>query len=288
MTKTEQTFRFGDFRLAVRGALPPRTEESYLWRFASEETQAQAVCEIELRREVPEPKGETLFSAPGRALFQTERGREIAFFATATNEKCYAVLTLASDASLRLTFASRCAETLEHDMLSCIAMEHLLLRHGHATFHAAWFERAGEAVMFTGDSGVGKSTHTNIWARERDVRVVNGDKALLLRRGDRFYAAGIPYAGSSGICRNRTLPIGRIVFLSHGKQNVLRRMPPREAVRALVSQMPVQKWCAEDISAAALTALELAQRVPIYAYACLPDASAVDYLENALFLREER
>lgn len=284
MRQNDQTFRFGDLRLRLTGELPPHETDSYLWRFAVSGTEADVRCDLVQCDEIRPPEGEILLSKLTRRVTETAAAYSIAYFSDSKGERCHALLTLPKAAGhpLRLEFLNN----TEGNFLSCIAMEHLNLCHGQAVFHSAWFERAGEAVMFTGNSGVGKSTHTNLWARERGVRVVNGDRALLLRRDETIFAAGLPYAGSSGICENRTLPVQMIVFLSHGMENQLRRLPAREAVSALVSQMPVQKWCADDLSAAVQMALALAERVPVYAYACVPNASAVDFLEQALFSKE--
>lgn len=285
MRTSDQTFRFGDLRLRLTGDLPPHETDSYLWRFAVSGTEADVRCDLVQLDEITPPQGEILLSKLTRRVTETATAYTIAYFSDSNGEWCHALLTLpkAADLPLRLQFTSNS----EGNLLSCIAMEHLLLRHGHAIFHSAWFERQGSAVLFSGASGVGKSTHTNLWAKERGVRVVNGDRALLLRRDETIFAAGLPYAGSSGFCENRTLPVKMIVFLSHGKENQLRRLSPGEAVRALVSQMPVQKWCADDLSAAMQMAVAVAERLPIYAYACLPDASAVDFLEQALFSKED-
>lgn len=281
------TLRLGDVFLRLTGAVPKIPEDSYFARFRTEETKADVLCRIERRAELKQPEGKPVFNGPMRQVFRTEDGFLVTHFLISPQNPS-AILTISDSEPnhLKLTLPEGENDSLHYRILSSVAMEHLLLRHGHAIFHSAWFERQESAVLFSGDSGAGKSTHTNLWVRERGVRVVNGDKALLLRRNETIFAAGLPYAGSSGICENRTLPVRMIVFLSHGRENQLRRLPPREAVRALISQMPVQKWCADDLSAAMQMALTVAKRVPVYAYACLPDASAVDFLEKALFPKE--
>lgn len=289
MTCPDVTIRLGDVFLRLTGEVPIIPENSYLARFRTEETRADVLCRIERRDELKPPEGERVFHSPMRQVVRTEDALCVAHFLVSSESPC-AILTVSDKKPdvLKLTLRGVEGECLHQRILNAIAMEHLLLRHGHAIFHAAWFERQGSAVLFSGNSGAGKSTHTSLWACERGVRVINGDRALLLRRNETIFAAGLPYAGSSGICENRTLPVQTVVFLSHGKENHLRRLPPREAVRALVSQMPVQKWCADDLSSAMRMALSVAERVPIYAYSCLPNVSAVDFLEQALFSKEER
>lgn len=282
MKQTELTIRLGALRLLLRGALPPKTPESYLWRFADPGA-PDVVCEIALAPHLSAPMTEPFFRDYGKAVYAADEATVIAYFTPGKTAECYALLTEPKDAPERLTLqiSDRLEDYLEKYILSCLAMEHLLLRHGAAIFHAAWFAREGKALLFSGASGAGKSTHTALWAATRDVEMINGDKALLFRRGDALWAAGLPFAGSSGICKRRALPVHSVVFLAHGAENALRRMDSPEAVRTLLSQMPLQRWCAGDVSAALELALFAAERLPIYSYACLPDASAVAFLEQA-------
>ena len=282
MKQPELTIRLGALRLLLRGALPPKTPESYLWRFADTGA-ADVTCELSLLPRLSAPEGVPTFRDYGKCVYETDAATRIAYFTLGKAAECCALLTepRRTPEQLTLQISDRLEDYLEKYILSCLAMEHLLLRHGAAIFHAAWFEREGKALLFSGASGAGKSTHTALWTATRDVEMINGDKALLYRRGDALWAAGLPFAGSSGICKSRALPVHSVIFLSHGEKNALRRMELPEAARMLLSQMPLQRWCAGDVSAALELALFAAERLPVYAYACLPDASAVAFLEQA-------
>ncbi len=282
MTSPELTVRLGDVFLRLTGWLP--SDDGYLYRFAAQ-GEPDISCHILRCERLDAPCAPALYTAPRKAVWRTAQEETVAYFTDTAHRKCYALLSrpCASAQPLTLRLCAPRIRYQEKYVLSCICVESLLLQHREAIFHAAWIEREGKAVLFSGASGAGKSTHSALWAQLRHTPVVNGDKALLLRREDGFYAAGLPYAGSSGICRNVTLPLDTLVFLSHGKENGLRRLGAREAVSMLLSQMPVQSWRAEDIDAALHMATQLAAALPIYAYACLPDASAVTCLEQRLF-----
>ena len=79
-----------------------------------------------------------------------------------------------------------------------------------------------------------------------------------------------------------SLPIRAVVVLEQAKENQAERMQPTAAVRALLSQISLQKWNRQDIRLAMDITERLIERLPIYHLACLPDETAVDCLEKTL------
>lgn len=167
-------------------------------------------------------------------------------------------------------------------ILSCIGIEELLLRHDRAVLHSSWIEKEGKAILFSGRSGIGKSTQAALWEKFRNAPVRNGDRTLLRSIDGIEYACGLPYAGTSGICTNTAVPIRAIVMLDQGRENQLRRLPELASVKRLLSQMPVPKWNPEMIGRALDVASRVAAAVPVYELICLPEESAVKILEDAL------
>lgn len=167
-------------------------------------------------------------------------------------------------------------------ILSCIGIEELLLRHDRAVLHSSWIEKEGKAILFSGRSGIGKSTQAALWEKFRNAPVRNGDRTLLRSIDGIEYACGLPYAGTSGICTNTAAPIRAIVMLDQGRENQLRRLPELASVKRLLSQMPVPKWNPEMIGRALDVASRVAAAVPVYELICLPEESAVKILEDAL------
>ncbi len=171
------------------------------------------------------------------------------------------------------------------NVLSSIMMESLLLAHHRAILHASVIQVEGQAILFSAPSGTGKSTQAELWRRYRGAEIVNGDRVLLCSKNGQELACGLPYAGTSGICKNFALPIRAIVVLSQGKENVAQRMRPSAAVPALLGQISMQKWNDQDIHRALNVVERLILHLPVYHLACLPDVSAVECLQAAL---EER
>lgn len=170
----------------------------------------------------------------------------------------------------------------EKQMLTAIGNEELFLHFGRAVLHSSCVETDGQAVLFSGVSGIGKSTQAALWEKYADAGVKNGDRTLLYRKDGKEFAGGLPYAGSSGICSNFALPVRAIVFLGQAKQNCICRMDKTAAVRHILSQLPVPRWSGSAIGNAMDTAIRIADAVPVYALDCLPDRSAVELLRQTL------
>ncbi len=96
-----------------------------------------------------------------------------------------------------------------------------LANKGAFLMHSAVIEVDGKAIAFLAHSGVGKSTHLVNWKKEFDseVKIVNGDKPLVLKKDGVFYACGTPWAGKEGWQRNVVVPLYALCFLSRDKDN---------------------------------------------------------------------
>ena len=96
----------------------------------------------------------------------------------------------------------------------------------------------GKAVLFTAQSGVGKTTHLRLWLDQiPGAFVVNGDKPLLRFQDGNWQACGTPWAGKEGMQTNVIMPLSAICFLERGKQNEIERVPFMEYYPLLFQQI---------------------------------------------------
>lgn len=170
----------------------------------------------------------------------------------------------------------------EKQILATISSEELFLHFGRSVLHSSCVDIGGEVILFSGVSGIGKSTQAALWEEYAGANVKNGDRNLLHCIGGKEYACGLPYAGTSGICTDFTLPIRAIVFLGQAKENSIRRLAQKEAAKLLLSQSPVPNWEAMSVGRAMDAAARIAGNVPVYFLSCLPDRSAVELLQETL------
>lgn len=152
---------------------------------------------------------------------------------------------------------------------------------GMLVLHSAYIvTRAGGAILFSGPSGVGKSTQAALWERCAGARVVNGDRALV--DVGKKTANGIFYSGTSGISENVTAPILAIVLLGQSSENRLFIPSPRAAFAGVLSQCAYYEWDASSAEQMTECVARLVSDVPILRMDCLPDATAVEALRGKL------
>lgn len=167
-------------------------------------------------------------------------------------------------------------------VLNSIEAEHLIARAGGFVFHCSYIERNGKAILFTAPSETGKSTQAELWKDLRASQIINGDRAAVRIVDGIAMAEGIPFAGSSDYCQNRSLPIEAVVYLGQAPDTSIRRMRGYESFVRVWEGVSVNTWDREDVELVSAAVKRLVEMVPVFHLPCTPDESAVIALENAL------
>lgn len=167
-------------------------------------------------------------------------------------------------------------------VLNAMQAEHLVARAGGFVFHSAYVNWQGKAILFTAPSGTGKSTQAELWREHRGAEVINGDRSAVIVTEAGVAAGGVPFAGSSQICKNQTLPLAAIVYLAQAPETTIRKLRGFEAFRRVWEGVSVNTWDREDVAMVSEAAQKTVQTVPVYYLSCTPDESAVIALEGAL------
>ncbi len=186
-------------------------------------------------------------------------------------------------AAVTVYYAPAIAErfTALRGCLMNLPVEQLLSLHGRFFLHASVVTSPWGALLFSGDSGVGKSTQAQLWQQCRGSELINGDRAIL-QRGTPWLAHGSLYAGSSGCYCNRSVPVGAIVLLEQGRENTVTAVPPQEALSALLLQSVQPSFDKGTLDRLCDLLLALLGDVAVYRLRCTPDVRAVDALAAAL------
>ncbi len=108
--------------------------------------------------------------------------------------------------------------------------------------HSAVISMDNEGYMFSGRSGVGKSTHINEWVKHfgKDrVSIINGDKPIIRFFDDGIYAYGNPWHGVEGWSTNSKVKLKSVCFLKQSGENRIRELKSPEILKDLINQTVV-------------------------------------------------
>ncbi len=275
-----------DYSICGRGlklSAPFFPANSENWKkFLVESAKSDIIVECKIAEKLPEINGE--WSKRGDCDYCTVGNVVYKRIYMGSADGAVIKATLNDLSQKEITFAEGSFKTLmdERYMWSTIGLAESLLYLDSLLMHASFIEVDGEAILFTAPSGTGKSTQAELWRRFGGAKVINGDKAGLCCVGDKVYACGVPFCGTSGICENKNLPLKAIVELGQSTQNTVKKLTTVGGLQAVLSntyidmQTPgVPVKCVELIN-------RILRTVNVYHLDCTPDERAVEALKSAL------
>ncbi len=163
------------------------------------------------------------------------------------------------------------------------ALRYALVPHGVFSIHSSAISYNNNGIIFSAPSGTGKSTHTALWQEHMEnVEILNDDMPLLSIQGEQILLHGAPWAGTSGINKNISVPLKAIVFLEQAKENSIERLMTLPALQRLLREiyMPNDK----ELIDKTYTFLNLLlSNIPCYLLRCLPDKDAVLTVKKQVF-----
>ena len=169
-------------------------------------------------------------------------------------------------------------------IFSLAGIEEIVAENNGCVLHSSFIEKDGNAILFTGPCSIGKSTQAQLWKKYADADIINGDKTLIFEKDGTVFASGMPFSGSSKDCINRVVPIKAIICLQQSESNKSQFCAKDESFYKLYKNcypVPYSRECTDKL----IDFIEkVSQNVSVYDYACLPDESAVRFLERELCL----
>ncbi len=167
-----------------------------------------------------------------------------------------------------------------------IPMERIMLHHDRMFLHSSLVKTAYGGILFTGPSGIGKSTQADLWNVNRGAEIINGDRVILHKEDGVWYGYGSPYSGSSAYYVNQKVPIRMIVFLEQSERNALVNVTAGEAFRKIFLQIAAEHQDQDDVTRICDLIEEIIADIPVIRMQCTPDIKAVNTLEQLLVQRK--
>ena len=133
------------------------------------------------RLPLPSNDWQITFQRNDIVVFRKEE-QETRLLAVGNLNACYALHQERNERDANIYFIEGLKRELQTDTLfiSCLCLERPLSVQGCYILHCTFLDYRGQAILFSGPSGIGKSTHANLWCRHiPGTQVLNGDRALL-------------------------------------------------------------------------------------------------------------
>ena len=275
-------YRFADIDLEIE--LPDERmyqNDRYLAPFRVDSVENPYVFRFEMVSELLPPTGECLANTGGMRVYSD--GMRYIGTVEKSWERAYAqVIPKGRHHRVLLKSSYFSGGVGVNQVLTALGAEHLMAQNGGFVFHCSYIAVDGKAILFTAPSGTGKSTQADLWNRHRGAPIYNGDRSVIRWENGQAYACGIPFAGSSQICENVTLPLAAIVYLRQAPKTSIRRLRGAESFRSLWEGCSVNVWDRADVDRISETVMQVLSVVPVYELSCTPDESAILALEGVL------
>lgn len=230
------------------------------------------------------PKGKQVFSNIIFSVYEDKNDEYRVFHDHKESDRRYAIGRFLSDSKEEIQYLSDSREFFSetNNTFSHIALEEILLRKDAMILHSSFIDTVYGGILFSGVSGIGKSTQADLWIKYRNAVLINGDRTILRKDNEKWRAYGSPYAGSSRCYVNESRELAAIVMLEQSEECRIRRLRPGEAFVRLYAGMIVNTWNSEYVIKLSKLIEEVIKEIPVYLFSCTADEDAVKMLEDTL------
>ena len=117
--------------------------------------------------------------------------------------------------------------------------------------HSSAIAYDARAVLFLGESGTGKSTHTRLWCENiKNAELLNDDSPIIRIVDGELRAYGSPWSGKTPCYKNAHARVGGIIKLSQAPFNELQQLTLPQAYAYMLSSasgLKMDRQMADDI-----------------------------------------
>lgn len=112
------------------------------------------------------------------------------------------------------------------------AFQFIILFYNGFEVHSSSIVYNNTGIAFSAESGTGKSTHTGLWLKNYPETVLLNDDTPVMRFvDDEWRIYGTPWAGTTGINKNISVPLKALIFLERSSVNTIRDCIGPEAIK---------------------------------------------------------
>lgn len=151
--------------------------------------------------------------------------------------------------------------------------------------HSSCVINGGKAILFLGESGTGKSTHTSLWCKHiAGASLLNDDSPIVRVVEGKLKVYGSPWSGKTACYKDESYELCACVRLSQAKYNRMERLNLLRSYAALHPSAPPQFAYDKSLYEGVSSTIEaIISNVPTFHLASLPDKEAAELSFNTIF-----
>lgn len=151
--------------------------------------------------------------------------------------------------------------------------------------HASSIVKDSKAVLFLGESGTGKSTHSRLWLQYiENSYLLNDDSPLLRIEDDMILIYGSPWSGKVHCYKQEAVPLKAMVRISQYPENKIQSAGILASIGAIQPSFPPFLAYDELYSEKVIHMIDhIIKEIPVYKLECRPDKQAAEVAYTAIY-----
>lgn len=157
-----------------------------------------------------------------------------------------------------------------------------MLLEGGFVLHGAAVEWNDQGIIFTGNSGAGKTTQAHLWKQKERALILNGDCPAIRKTKEGTKMYGTPWCGSSGEYMDRSTTLTAVVLVKRAEENRVRRLEGQEKMMVVLSQVFRSNVNPNMLDHAIANVANCMDDFCVYELSCTKEYGAVEVLKQEL------
>lgn len=157
-----------------------------------------------------------------------------------------------------------------------IMLHYLTLQSNAVMMHASCAFDGAKGRMFTGFSGVGKSTMSMLWSKAGSM-IVNDDRLIIRKLNDRHWVYNTPMYYSD---KPKKAPLNGIFLISHAPENRIKKLSGVEALSRVRAFSIQNNFDRRFVEHSLNVFSDLVEKVNVYDLGFVPDTSVVSFIKE--------
>lgn len=171
-----------------------------------------------------------------------------------------------------------------YDFLQVLLINYLALHRKGIFIHSTGLKDTdAEGLLFAGESGAGKSTTSRLWHKYSRAMVLNDDRMIVRKYGNKFLIYGSCWHGDFNDyldSRIESAPLRRLFFIRHARRNTVRRVSAKEAFNLLYPNLFPTFWDREGLENIVSFAQDIVTTVPCYRLGFVNNRKIIPFVRN--------